>query len=279
MEFMLKKISDYGTENPIVARTSVQVSNLLQPFSIPKPQKERIIEIFFSMFQPRLIRCLEVVNRISSKIDKFNAEIQENGIKTQSDGRILDLPHITQLQEDVETYLHNAKSALRDLALLFEPFFNEKFDYSEYQQISEWATAKFGQDALLPTLLKSDQEWIKYVVNHQNAIEHPGGHAGRLYVENYQVAQSQESGAHQIIPPTWHLNNDNPTLLLPDLEVILSNLLEFSEYLLVACLKQYGSPFPIIFYQIPEEERDSSAPVRLAVTMDFGHGSRHQAEG
>lgn len=269
MGFILKKVSDYGTSNPIVARTSVQVSNLLQPFSIPKLKEERIFEIYFTMVQPRLIRCMEVANRIYFEIDKIDTELRKNGPKTQSGGRVLELPHITQLQEDVETYLYNAKSVLRDIALLFEPFFGKSFDHSRYQEILNWALVNFGEGAPLPVLLAEDQEWIKDVVKRRNALEHPGGYSGYLYVDNYQIENSEETEAQHIIPPTWHLNDKKPTLLLPDLSVTLSNLLEFGEDLLVACLKQYGSRFPIVFYEIPEEQRDESAPVRLGATIDI----------
>lgn len=269
MGFIFKKVSDYGTSNPIFARTSVQVSNLLQPFSLPKEKKERIFEIYFTMVQPRLIRCMEIYQKIGGEIEKIDAELKENGPKTQSNGRVLELPHITQLQEEVETYLYNAKSVLRDLALLFEPFFGKTFDHSRYHEILSWAQGTFGDKAPLSSLLAGDQDWIKDAVKRRNAVEHPGGYSGHLHVDNYQVVAVGQGDSPQIIQPTWHLNEDNPSFLLPDLATILSNLLEFSEDLLVACLKQHGSKFPIVFFEIPEEKRDEAAPVRLGVTIDI----------
>lgn len=269
MGLILKKISNYGTSNPIVARTSVQVINLLQPFSIAKEVKERIFEIYFAKVQPRLIRCMETAQKISSEIEKIDSELRENGPKTQSNGRVLELPHITQLEEDVETYLYNAKSVLRDLALLFDPFFGKTFDHSRYQEILAWAQKEFGENAPLPMLLAGDQIWIKDTVNRRNAVEHPGGYSGHLHTNNYQVIDGDKGGSQKIIPPTWHLNDDEPSFLLPDLATTLGNLLEFSEDLLVACLKQHGSKFPIVFYEIPEDEREETAPVRLRATIDL----------
>jgi hypothetical protein len=254
--FVIKKVSDYGSSNPIVARTSLQVINLLQAFSISQPNKERIFKIYFTMVQPKLIRCMEITNRIYAEINEIDAKLREHGLITQSGGRVLELPHVAQLQEDVETYLYNAKSALRDIALVLEPFFGKSFDHSRYQEISKWALDNFGEGEPLPALLATDQEWIKDVVKRRNAVEHPGGYSGYLHVENYQVASIEGIEEHHIIQPTWRLNDDKPTLLLPDLSVTLSNILEFAEDLLVACLKNYGSRFPIVFYEIPEEERN-----------------------
>lgn len=245
----------------------MQVQNLLQAFALPKEKQERIFEIYFTMVQPRLIRCMEIYNRLYSEVEKVNREIEEKGIQTQSGGRVISLPHIMQLEEDVETYLYNAKSVLRDLARLFEPFFDKCFDHSKYNKIYRWALERFGENKPLPDFLKKEQDWIKDVVQRRNAVEHPGGYSEHLFVENYQMVK--EGGLLKIVPPTWHLNKDKPSLLLIDLGMILENLLVFSEDLLVACLRQYGSRFPIVFYEIPEGKRDPAAPVRLGVTLDI----------
>ena len=58
--------------------------------------------------QPRLIRCYEISNKIKSDLEKIDSDLKENGIKTQSAGRVVEVPHVMQLNEDVETYLYNA---------------------------------------------------------------------------------------------------------------------------------------------------------------------------
>jgi len=212
---------------------------------------------------------MEISNRIYSEVEKINEKLEEEGIQTQSHGRVIELPHITQLREGVETYLYNSKSTLRDLARLFDIFFDKQFTHSRYNEIQEWAEKHFAENEPLPALLKNNQGWIKDIVKRRNAVEHPGGYSGHLYIDNYQLTKDKATGLSKVIPPTWHLNNENATILHADLGVILVDLLEFSEDLLVGCLRQYGSKFPIVFHEIPEEKRDPKAPVRLDVTIDI----------
>ena len=90
-----------------------------------------------------------------------------------------------------------------------------------------------------------------------------------MHIENYQLVSTGENGQRNIIQPTWHLNDQPPSFLRPDLATILRNLLEFSEDLLVAYLTQHGSRVPVVFYEIPEHKRDKAVPVRLGLTLDM----------
>lgn len=267
MGFTLHKVSDYGTSNYIVARTSIQISDLLQPIQIEKEKEEKVIELFFMKVQPRLIRCYEINNKIKSDLEKIDSDLKENGIKTQSAGRVVEVPHVMQLNEDVETYLYNAKSVLRDIAGLFEIFFDKKFDHSRYNDILKWAQKYFGKEHPISKFIEANQPWLKDIVQRRNAVEHPGGHSGHLHIKNIQFVDDKENP--HFVPPTWHLNKNQATLIHNDLQIILRNLLEFSEILFVLILQAIETHFPLRFYEIPEEDRKKEAPVRFGVTIDI----------
>ncbi|NTU73669.1 hypothetical protein HGB07_05910 [Candidatus Roizmanbacteria bacterium] len=269
MVFKLQKVSDYGTSNYIVARTSVQISELLRPIQLEKEKDEKICELFFMKIQPRLIRCYEISNKISGDLEKIDADLKENGIKTQSAGRVVEVPHVMQLTEDVETYLYNAKSVLRDLAVLFEIFFNKKFDHSRYSDILKWAKEYFEKDHPITKFIEANQPWLKDIVQRRNAVEHPGGYSGHLHIKNIEFVEDKENS--HFAPPTWHLNENPPTPIHNDIQVILRNILEFSEILFVLILQTIESPFPLKFYEIPEKEREEKAPVRFGVTIDLNN--------
>jgi len=265
--FTLHKVSNYGTSNYIVARTSIQISELLQPISLEKEKEEKINELFFTKIQPRLIRCFEISNKIAGDLEQIDTDLKKNGIKTQSAGRVVEVPHVMQLTEDVETYLYNAKSVLRDLAGLFEIFFNKKFHHSRYNDILKWAKKYFAKDHPIPNFIEANQPWLKDIVQRRNAVEHPGEYSGQLHVKNIEFVDDKENP--RFVPPTWFLNDNNPSSIHNDLQVILRNLLEFSEILFVLILQTIESPFPLRFYEIPEDERKKEAPVRFGVTIDI----------
>lgn len=267
MTFIMKKISDYGTSNPIVARTSIQAKDLMQPYDLGKEKEDAIFEIYLNEVQPRLIRCMEMSNKICDEVKNNIEEMQKNGLKTQSQGQVLHLPHVTQLTENVEVFLYNSKSVLRDLARIFLPLFGKKFDHSRYNEISDWARVTFGEDSNLHKLIAANQGWIKDVVCRRNAVEHPGGHSGHLHIYNFELEAN--GPRNDVVPPRWHRNKDEETLLHADLPVILENILKFSEELLAVSLIQIGSKFPLVIYEIPEKERNPEMPIRLKVTVDM----------
>ncbi len=267
MGFTFHKVSDYGTSNYIVARTSVQISELLQPIQLEKEKQEKISELFFMKIQPRLMRCYEISNKISGDLEQIDADINENGIKTQSSGRVVEVPHVMQLTEDIETYLYNAKSVLRDLAGLFEIFFNKKFDHSRYNDILKWAKKYFSKNHPICKFIEENQPWLKDIVQRRNAVEHPGGYSGHLHIKNIIFVDDKDNP--HFTPPIWHLNDNPPSSIHNDVQVILRNLLEFSEILFVLILQTVNSPFPLRFFEIPEKDRREEAPVRFGVTIDM----------
>ena len=176
----------------------------MQPFGLGKEKEDAIFEIYFNEVQTRLIRCMEMSNKICDEIKNNIDEMKKNGLQTQSQGQVLHLPHVTQLTENVEVFLYNSKSALRDIAKIFMPLFGKKFDHSRYNEISDWAKVKFGEDSNLHRLIAANQSWIKDVVGRRNAVEHPSGHSGQLHIYNFEL---EENGLNKnIVPPLWHRN-------------------------------------------------------------------------
>lgn len=170
------------------------------------------------------------------------------------------------LKEDVETYFYNAKSVLRDLAGLFEIFLNKKFDHSRYNDIWKRAKKHFGKDHPITKFVEKNIPWIKDIVQRRNAVEHPGGYSGYLHIINIEFVDVK--GNLHFVAPTQHFNENPPSSIHNDIRVILNYLLEFNEILFVLMLQTIESPFPLRFYEIPEQERHPEAPVRFAVTVD-----------
>ena len=68
--------------------------------------------------------------------------------------------------------------------------------------------------------------------------------------------------------PRWRRIQDQPSSITKNMQVTIENLLNFSEDVLVFCLRKSGSKLPLIFYEIPDESRSKKCPIRLRVTLD-----------
>jgi len=278
MAFTVKKVSDHGTSNPIVARLSVQTSELIKFYPIGKELREDIFGIFHQKIQPRLLQCYELKENLLSELTKIGNEFKKEGIQTQSSGRVATVPQVMRLSENCENYLYNAKSSLRDLACIFEPLFGKKFTEARYDKIYKWSKSKFGENDNLTGIIKQDHDfWIKKIVTMRNAVEHPGGYSGNLHIHNIEIASDPKTKEPALVQPTWHLNDEQPVPILNDFETFIWNLLEFAEDILVLSFDKFDKKFPIVIARIPENERDPKCPVRLRMTLKEEFIRKHKA--
>jgi len=277
MPFIIKKVSNHGTSNPIVARLGIQTSELIKFFPISEKQREDIFGIFHQKIQPRLLQCYELKENLLSELTKIGDEFKKERVSTQSFGRVATVPQVMRLSENCENYLYNAKSFLRDLARIFEPLFGKKFTEARYDKIYEWSKSQFGENDNLTAIIKQDHDlWIKKIVSMRNAVEHPGGYSGHLHIHNIEITFDSKTKEPILVQPTWQLNNEPRVPILNDLETYIWNLLEFAEDLLVLSFEKFDKKFPIVIAQIPEKERDPKCPIRLRMTLKEGFIKKHK---
>jgi len=266
LPFQLVKVSDQGTENPIVARLSVQTSELIKFCSRGEDFNNSVFSLFHEKVQKHLLECDQIAREIHQEVLDIDAEIGDEGIKTQADGRVIEVPHVMRLVPRVEQFLYCAKSALRDLAEIFELFWGKKFEGARYDKIIAWAKEEYGDDSELVRLLEQDHDqWIKKLVAMRNAVEHPGGYSGYLHIHNIALVSPDHPRYPTLEPPRWNLNDDPEKSLVDDLLTFTSNILEFSEDLLIICIKMSGLPDMLGFSEIPKEKRDPTCPIRIRV--------------
>jgi hypothetical protein len=261
MDMYIKQISDVGTSNPIVARLSIQTNQILQFFFIDEKLKEEIYGVLGVNVQNRLISCFKIYSYIDNEIMKIDKEITEKGL--QKNGIAVNVPTILDLNEKCENFLYQAKSALRDLSELLNIFYDCTFNEARYDKVYNWATEKFGATDDLTKLIRNDHDiWIKRIVSMRNAIEHPGGYSGELTIKNIEFLNKTT-----LSEPKWILNNEKESSILKDMNTFISNMIEFCEELFVTSLNKLDTDMPIVFYEIPVEERDSSCPIRLKANV------------
>lgn len=271
MTFQLLKISDQGTSNPIVARLSVQTSELIKFCPRGDYFHKSVLSLFHDSVQKHLLECDQIAQDIANEVLEIDAEIGDEGLKTQAQGRVIEVPHILRLIPRVEQFLYCAKSALRDLANIFDLFFEKKFDAARYDKIIEWACVEFGEDSELAYILKQDHDiWIKKLVSMRNAVEHPGGYSGQLHIRNISLVPPEHPRYPILEAPRWNLNDEAEEPLVESLLTATSNILELSEDLLIICITMSGLPEMVGFAEIPEDKRNPSCPIRLRAVLKNG---------
>ena len=276
MSYIVSKTSDHGTSNPIVARLSVQSRQLMEPFSTSAEKKKRVWGILHDKVQQQLLSCYDIWIQISSKEEKIVAEIEETDIQTQSHGRVASIDQIGNLNHLAGSFLYSAKSVLRDIKFMICEFYEADADICKikakdlnYKDLKKWAGKKFGEEDEFTRLISEDFDlWIDEVYKKRNAFEHPGGYSGHLEISNFTAYQNPESKEWKGVFPQWQRNQEQPSSITRDMQITIENLLEFSEDILVHCLRKTGSMVPVVIYEIQKENRDCDCPIRLRATLN-----------
>jgi hypothetical protein len=203
MPFEIRKISDVGTTNPIVARLAVQTFDLVQWLKAESGQREEITHLYLNALKPRLIRCEKFKNELVTKIVECDRSIE---LQKLQDPRIRQVPHITELQGIAEGFLYEAKNFVRDLLGLFRIVYGCKLknasDFADLKRQGEsnlvkWAVKTFGEEHHLTKLLRTEQRWSGEFIRMRNAIEHPDGKSGTVTIQNVRT-RTNPSG---FVPP------------------------------------------------------------------------------
>jgi hypothetical protein len=265
MAFEIKKISNYGTQHPVVARLKVQTHELVQWADLSDEEKGQVKILYFGLAD-RLLKCYEVYNRLTIALKTAMEEVHQS-----VDHRIAGIPHLIGLQGEAETFLYESKNYLRDLLRIINIFFDKNFNEASvlYKQNSknspliDWSARRFGPDDPFTTMLIDEQRWVEELIRKRNSVEHPGGKSGVLHIENFK-----RSADGRFVLPCWYRNQNEPFGVFSDLETYLDNLLTLAEDMLISCI-HHRTRFPLVqFIEIPVANRQTECPQRISVQID-----------
>jgi hypothetical protein len=213
--------------------------------------------------------CTETASQIGKEVDEIKREVSANGLRTQSHDRVVDVPQIMRLRERSETYLYNAKLALRDLSDTFCILFGKKFGHSNYEKIHNWAKETLGDTSPIASLLAKEVVWTKYIVDLRNSVEHPEDKVrGPLVIENFELVGADPTGTRVLREPVWHYTGMNPASIRIDMDSLAHNLLTLAEELLVVAHAQLHPDAIVQFAEIPESKRRKECPTRLRAVLN-----------
>ena len=259
MTIKVTKLSDQGTTNPIVARMTVQSSDILDAFPIKTDVKEKIFSVHLNLCT-RLLEMKKFETWLQHEYDEIKSNFLLHGLeKVGADA--FETPQIIGLETRVETFLQSSKLSIRDCGSFFGMIFGERFGH-RFDKIIKWAKRQFGENDDFFKWIEGNGLWIKQVIDMRNALEHPTDEPrGCLFIQNvdFTFSGGKASGSD----PVWFLTGDPPSSLVADTQMLNKNLLNFAEDLLaISLLKKYPE-VPLDIQEIPLEERDLKCPVRL----------------
>ena len=256
--FIFVKVSEYGTSNPIVARTFYQSQQLLKLYPFDKEFEKQNSEVMWEI-QRQLLNCYEKSSSMIKEIEDSKLAFKE---KVKND--LSFHPGIINLDSRLESFFQSAKLGLRNIGGILKLFFDEDFVHF-YHKAQKWAKEQFGEDDPLTKTLNNHSKWIVEVIDIRNAIEHPNeNQRGRFHVDNLSIRR--DNSRFELSEPLWWLTDDKPRIVSVILPIIVEHLLRLSEELYITSLLKQKTPIAVEIKEIPEKNRDKSAPIRFRAT-------------
>jgi hypothetical protein len=123
MPFARSQILDHGTANPIVARLTVQVFEILDQCEVTPEPRDAIEEIYMNSLAKKLLRCWEIVERYRAEFNKQIGSYERPEVHSQ----MVAAPYVMRLEEECHNFLYEAKSFIRDVLKAFNLLYGTGF--------------------------------------------------------------------------------------------------------------------------------------------------------
>jgi hypothetical protein len=270
MPFEFKKVLEHGTTNPIVARLSLQILQILNQCDAPKDVQDKVGDLYLNSLQKKLLRCWEIEERFKNE---FAAAVEK--YKPAAVNAPVEVPQIARLEDECHNFLYEGKNFIRDLLQvvnhLYGTTFEEASEFSRAkkgsQSLVDFAEKTFGADDGKTKMLKEAVPSIEELISMRNAVEHPYGFSGKLVVANFTLCADRK-----VDEPTWHREKDGkaagePSSIRADMETYINNLLTLGEDVFVSWASDHLKiPDMMRVAFIPENERNPICPIKWTVT-------------
>jgi hypothetical protein len=271
MPFEFKKVFEHGTTNPIVARLSLQILEILKQCNASKDIQDKIGDLYLNSLQKKLLRCWEIEERFKKK---FAAAVGKYKPPNAANAPV-EVPQIARLEEECHNFLYEAKNYIRDLLQVLNHLYGTTFvDASEFsrakkgsQSLVEFAEKTFGADDGKTKFLKEAVPSVEELIAVRNAVEHPEGLSGKLFIANFTLGADRK-----LDRPTWHREKDGklvtePSSIRADMEASINNLLTLGEDVFVSWASDHLQvPAMMRVAFIPEDRRNPLCPIKWTVT-------------
>jgi hypothetical protein len=266
MPFIITKILDHGSSNPIVARLSLQILGIMEHCIIAEDTKRRVVKLYMGSLMRKLLRCGEIKEGLQSELSPAMASTPTHA----------DFPHILRLEEERHNFLYEIKNYIRDLLkvfnLLYGTNFKEAIEFSRPKKggvsLIEFASKSFGADDSKTRFFKGAVNYVEHFVDLRNAVEHPGGYSGELVMQN--ITRHPDG---KVAEPVWFrvkdgVPLDTPSPICADMYLAIHHFLHLGEVVLVSWAAEHlRFPGLMRVALIPEENRNAKCPINCEVTV------------
>lgn len=274
MPWQIKKDVEHGAGNPIVARLSYQVLDLLSKTTADKELGEKVGAAYQALMK-KLLTLYEINERFMNAFNEALTAME----KIEPGARAIEVPQIPRLDAEARNFVYESKVIVRDCLQVVNLLHGTVFeDASEFTNAKKkngaisfigFVKQTYGNYPGLAEELITAGALVNHVIALRNAAEHPGGYSGTLVIKNFEL----EGG--KFVEPTWHrVDKDGtdihePSSIREDYDTIIDGLFLLAEEIFInwAATHLKGNGV-MVLARIPEDRINPELPARYTVTLN-----------
>lgn len=171
-QFKIQKISNVGTDNPIVAGLTIGLFDIVKMAGIDKTTQDAINSSNLNIAQS-LTKAEKIGLKICKSIEDVMNELNKTGVQTQSFDRCVTVP-ATEGLDDVREFLKYGKQSLQEFVKIINLFCDTGCTIPRYDKICKKLKEIYGDsDSIFLQVQQDHDQWLKKFLNLRNADEHP----------------------------------------------------------------------------------------------------------
>lgn len=251
--FYLQKKLNQGTNNPILARISIALGDILNLSQLDSGKKLEIQELLFNM----TIELIEA-NRYGIQVVK---DIEQCIKEYESDNSLANSLAIPSALSLIQTraFLKHTKASFRILGLIICVVFD--LDFPEKNNGRFDLLKKNLNNELIIKLLELYEPWYKLINKFRNKDEHPKN--GEDILINFELIK--ENGLLIIDKPKFSYEK-NKVFIDEFVKASLHQNINFCEEVILTCLEEF-LPSHFGIEEVAKLDRDLKCPIRFRVTL------------
>lgn len=247
---LYSKYTNLDKKHPIVSRTCLQIAYMLEHTTLTDEQKKGINDFCFM----NGLVAQEILWNITQKInDDYFQQVDEYIKNTEHS-----FPYIIDLKNQTEIFLYTTKNFLRDISnMCITPVYPE-FKNTEGGSFSnlktgksnftEWVEKRWGINSREYLVSLQITKFYSELIAKRNAMEHPGGRAGILYINQPNLKINDQTGNPSITRISWYRNTEKPKDLILDFtDICIYNIRFVEEIIINMIIKEYLIPGKQLF--------------------------------
>ena len=253
------KISDIGTSYPAMARLGMGLMELLDFSNLPKATVDFIKEKGLEMAQ--LLAKAEASSKpIITEINGVLHDFGKTGVPLNEEGHPY-LPKHCQTLFEAQKFLFLCEKVMDCFYGCFNRIWDLQLNRREPTELKEFLLNRFGDAHVLHKLILTDLQWLSEL----NQLIELTAKPFAAEVQDFQFGQVGPDGKYTITLPSF----SNGLQIASYLEGLTYNMLTYIEEILVFSIAEVMDERLSVF-DVPENMRDASAPVRFKVGVKPG---------